>query len=1053
MVIVVFLDRRSPHGDAFSLLLAASGTKAVALFRGKEIHIDPTNRSATPSFISDRCPNPALRPPKIPLDIAARRPPIARVKKPPPFTFRAPCRLAGLVAAIGLGVLGCGDGGNSVADSQRADEAFAAGDHNRAEIACKNLLKQEPDSRPALRMLGKIWLERGSPRIAAGYFTKLCQLDPKHADDRASLSAAILFSGDRRAALAEARKALDLEPAHQLSVFVMAVASTGAEQQSEAEARLARIGEGVGGSALPLAKAVFAIRRGDLESARSLLGLAEKIDPEDPKVQVWKAEWHRAAKEEDAAEACLKEAVRLAPTRSPERIALATYLQVRGKRDEALGFLHSCVQEAPDFIAAWRMIAADAMARGNNEEAKKALGSVFAKDALDFESVVLQSRLWLSDGSPEKIARAVAMLERLEKAYPHSPALALELAKAHDSAKNPAAAVRSLDRALKIAPDYREALLMKARLEMAAGDDSAAIASLSAWMEKHPEDGEAGLSLARALRKNGRTGQGIDLLRPLATRNKAPGELRFQYGLLLLDAGRPGEARGAFERILEDFPADQSASTELVKLDMAANRKAEALGRAMQQVRDHPESPGALHLKAAVLADSGHWDEADEALRGALALEPDHPGANELMARIRAETGRVEEAKRHWEKVRAGSPGNPEPSMELAALHESLGETGEARSRYEEILATHPDHVPALTRLAGIHAEEDASKLPRARELAEKARALAPDDPETAEALGWILWKQGDLAQAAKLLAEAVKGEGNQPGAQFRFGMVKRALGDEAGAIAAFRLALSTGGEFPGRADAIAALEALETPVEPGEAGMAELSARMERDPRDVVTGMKLAAAFESVGRHARAAETCAAVLKVNPELLDAHRMLARLHVGPLEDEAKASTHALKVRELDPDDAWAASVLGTLAYRKGDYARAAPLLRESLGSIRGDLALSSMAARAAYRTGESDQAVSLMEEALRQGGDPVAESRERRFLALVTGRASAGEIAEALADDPDDIAALMARGSLAEKNGKREAALADYSKARLLDPFFPQAREAAARLTAMESRR
>ena len=987
------------------------------------------------------------------LDKNACAPRTGSVKKNPPFTHLAGRLLATLVAGIAVGILGCDEGDKSSVLSARMEEAFAAGDHNRAEIACKNLLRLDPSSRPAMRTLGHIWLERGSPRIAATYFASLCKLDPANADDQAALSMAILFVGDLPNALDHACKALGSEPAHPLALFVLAVASADAERMSGAEKKLDLIGEADGGAALPLARAIIALRRGEMEAARGFLGRAEMADPANSKVHVWKAEWHRAAKEADAAEECLKEAVRLAPARSPERIAYATFLQTRGKRDQAVALLQASVKDAPDFIAAWRMLANDAMAREDREAAAKALTAIFAKDSLDFEAVMLQSKLWLSEGGPAKCARAVSILERLESVYPKSPPLALQLARARLATGDKAAAIRSLDHALKIAPDFREALLMKAGLELGGGSDPTMAADLGEWLRKHPDDHKARLAYSGTLHAIGRTQEAIDVLRPFATDARSPRELRLHFGLLLLEIDKPGEARGVFERVLEDFPTDQTASTELVKLDMASGRKAEALQRAARQISDHPGSPAARHLQAAVFADSGLWAEAEAALAEALKLDPDHQGAHELLAKIHGATGKVETSKLHWEKVRAGDPSNLRAVMELAAIHERQGARAESRKCYEEILAKDPDFVPALGKLAEIHASDSPPELSKARSLAERAHSLKTADPAIAATLGWVLFQEGEFAKARVLLDQAANAIKPQPQVLFRLGKACLATADEAGALAAFRQALAAGESFPGRSDAEAGLARLEKPVAPGSAGVAELAEQSSRDPVDLISRLRLAEALAAAGLHAEAAEACAGALKINPELHRAHLLLARLAFGPLGDDAKASEHAAKARELKPDDAEAAAILGTLAFREGDHARAEPLLRDGLAANRSDSGLLLRTAQAAYRIGKQADSVTLVEELLRDGKDSAAAAEGRRFLAFVSGRASAEEVAAALAEDPGDIVALMARASSAEKDGRVQEALADYRKAQLLDPFFPQAREALVRLTATEPKR
>ena len=77
----------------------------------------------------------------------------------------------------------------------------------------------------------------------------------------------------------------------------------------------------------------------------------------------------------------------------------------------------------------------------------------------------------------------------------------------------------------------------------------------------------------------------------------------------------------------------------------------------------------------------------------------------------------------------------------------------EARAAYEEILRCSPAYVPALNNLAGLLADSP-DEIERARQLAEQARSLAPDEAAIADTLGWILYQQGNFTRASALLPD-----------------------------------------------------------------------------------------------------------------------------------------------------------------------------------------------------------------------------------------------------------------------------------------------------------
>jgi len=93
---------------------------------------------------------------------------------------------------------------------------------------------------------------------------------------------------------------------------------------------------------------------------------------------------------------------------------------------------------------------------------------------------------------------------------------------------------------------------------------------------------------------------------------------------------------------------------------------------------------------------------------------------------------------------------------QLAAMYEEAGDYPKAIDRYRRMIALNPDDVMATNNLAMLLAARTnapASALP----LAERARGLAPNSPEVADTLGWILVLLGRPAEAIPVLAEATK--------------------------------------------------------------------------------------------------------------------------------------------------------------------------------------------------------------------------------------------------------------------------------------------------------
>ena len=124
---------------------------------------------------------------------------------------------------------------------------------------------------------------------------------------------------------------------------------------------------------------------------------------------------------------------------------------------------------------------------------------------------------------------------------------------------------------------------------------------------------------------------------------------------------------------------------------------------------------------------------------------------------------------------------------------------------FRTVAQQHPDNAVALNGLAD--ALSAAGQLDEARAVSERAVSLDPDNGMLLDTLGWIQFKQEDLAAAHATLTRALQGLPDHPIVLYHLGVTAQAMGRPAEARAHLERALAVGGEF---ADAEAARAALE---------------------------------------------------------------------------------------------------------------------------------------------------------------------------------------------------------------------------------------------------
>ena len=162
-----------------------------------------------------------------------------------------------------------------------------------------------------------------------------------------------------------------------------------------------------------------------------------------------------------------------------------------------------------------------------------------------------------------------------------------------------------------------------------------------------------------------------------------------------------------------------------------------------------------LAARAAMLARQGRLDEARALLRSASA---DTPGG--LRLRTLAEVQLLREQKQPAEarevlvQARQQMPEDIDLMYEQAMIDETLERLDEMEQLLRRVIALQPEHAQALNAL-GYSLADRRVRLDEAHALVLRAHELAPADPFIVDSLGWVEFRRGNLAAAARWLRQA----------------------------------------------------------------------------------------------------------------------------------------------------------------------------------------------------------------------------------------------------------------------------------------------------------
>ena len=328
--------------------------------------------------------------------------------------------------------------------------------------------------------------------------------------------------------------------------------------------------------------------------------------------------------------------------------------------------------------------------------------------------------------------------------------------------------------ALTYLPDLMPARLGLARAYLALDRQSDAEATL-----------RAGLSLVGA--------QSHDLQNE---RDEAAAAHVLLAALLALDDPAGAGARQELSVIPDDASAPILARREYLRetLDLAAAaaslaESARRLGLAFAQAEMWPLARTALAralelnpADAEAMAFLGHAEAqlghpALEHLMRAVAMRPDWPPGHSLLGLYYLQNNLPGAAAVQMRAVVRLDPGNAQASLDLSRAYVAQGKYHEAEAALDAAVAAAPGDLRFRLSQTRFYADASWRVADRGLAAAQAAAALAPQDPEARDLLGWLHVLAGDFPQARLHLLSALNLDPDRASTTYHLGELYRAWG------------------------------------------------------------------------------------------------------------------------------------------------------------------------------------------------------------------------------------------------------------------------------------
>lgn len=539
-----------------------------------------------------------------------------------------------------------------------------------------------------------------------------------------------------------------------------------------------------------------------------------------------------------AAAAATARAAELAPDNAALLARLAAARLAIGDRVGAGAAAEASLARDPAQPGARELLAYAALARGDVPAAQRAAAELSPEARASEPVALLEATIRLAR---RDVAGARAGYEAVLRANPESIGARLGLVRALEQQGVPDAPERLLAEVLQRDPDNAEALNRLAsmavgggaraagaravleRAHAAAPGEPALVARLAAVLVQAGQPARAAEILAAEPVQARREGIGILLLLAearLAAGQPAEAEAAARTALaeapdaaaarrlLALIRVRAGDARGA-EMLLDQGLRARPGDAVLQQTLVAVVRDARGLDAALavaDQIAARPDAmPAAAALRGDLLVGAGRNEDAARAYAAMLQRAPSWQLAQrEAIAWQRA--GRLPEAAATLEAWLQREPGTTAALAQLSQIDLVAGRTEKARERLEEVVRRAPLDAVSMNNLAWLLAERgDAEQVARAIELAERSWLLMPT-AESADTLGYALFRSGRVAESLPLLREAaaVSMASATPnrGIAYRFALALKETGARDEALRALQPVLADATAFPERAAA-----------------------------------------------------------------------------------------------------------------------------------------------------------------------------------------------------------------------------------------------------------
>ncbi|MCC6332611.1 MAG: tetratricopeptide repeat protein [Myxococcales bacterium] len=311
-------------------------------------------------------------------------------------------------------------------------------------------------------------------------------------------------------------------------------------------------------------------------------------------------------------------------------------------------------------------------------------------------------------------------------------------------------AIKTFEQGVAANPKDVDCWLGLGRCHLSAGRAEQAMTAFQRLLAAAPEHLEAQSAVAMIRLEQG-DASALEGLQALSSQKGAGLFVHLNLANALQARGDKAGAEAAFERALESSPNNPFVLVELGELALGRGDPAKAAARFKPAAEAMPMEVVPQQLYARALARSGQPGQALAVLTGAVQRIVDAPTLHDELFQLAMLAGAFPTAVASARALQRLRPGTPNPLYLEGLAHLTSGNVEQARSLFEQTARLAPSAWPAKHAWAKCLMLE--KKLAEAQKLLEEAVGAAGNDPGPANDLATVYLARKDGARAQAVLA------------------------------------------------------------------------------------------------------------------------------------------------------------------------------------------------------------------------------------------------------------------------------------------------------------